>query len=127
MSVFYNDRNLICYNNFMKSLTNYSHINDDRKGFCEWYNTPTGRMLRESEAEFLTRAMNVTYKQLILQVGALGWENLFLDEEMFCNFNVVDRQLCGHLGTNKISANVQDLPIQEKAGCAFTQQPGSME
>jgi len=97
--------------NFMKSLVNYSRNQDDRKAFCEWYNTPIGQMLCKSEAKFLARTMNITYKQLILQLGSLGWESLFLDEEMFCNFAVIDRQHCGNLRTKPIVANIHELPI----------------
>lgn len=94
------------------------HSNDYSQGrgaFCEWYHTAMGQILLKMEARFLSRHMRVSYKQLIFQVGSLGWEDRFLDEDLFRNIFVIDRTVCGHANTQKVQGDIQQIPIASES------------
>lgn len=99
----------------MKSATCNSAITDCRAAFCEWYKTPLGQRLRMVEAKYLAQALKITYKQLILQIGSLGWEDQFLDQDFFRNIRVIDKSPCSHSDTAKITAKAQELPIASES------------
>lgn len=72
-------------------------------------------MLRQTEARYLARAINVSYKQLILQIGSLGWEELFLDEGLYGNFFTVDDNHAANCRTNRILAEPEELPFASES------------
>lgn len=83
----------------------------NREAFCRWYKTPIGQMLQQIEARYLSRNINVSYKQLILQLGSLGWEDAFLDEGRYENFFIVDTNTASHGNMRKVVGNTGELPI----------------
>lgn len=53
-----------------------------REVFIKWYRSATlGRILREVEVSYLRNSLQLTYKQRILQVGSLGCEDRYIDDE----------------------------------------------
>lgn len=95
----------------MSAELNCSPVLEYRSMFCEWYSSPLGQMLREMEAEYLSRVLSIRYNQLILQLGGLGWEYRFLNEAFFRNVIVIDRGANNFDGLNRIDADNQYLPI----------------
>ncbi|WP_428353835.1 class I SAM-dependent methyltransferase [Methyloprofundus sp.] len=61
-----------------------------RKVLHEWFSTSKGQVLQQQEAAFLKRSITVSCKQLIVQIGALGWENEFIDCSLYEQFYVMD-------------------------------------
>ncbi|OQK18529.1 hypothetical protein AU255_12155 [Methyloprofundus sedimenti] len=61
-----------------------------RKVLHEWFNTSKGQVLQQQEAAFLKRSVTVSCKQVIVQIGALGWENEFIDSSLYEQFYVMD-------------------------------------
>lgn len=98
-------------------MTPGKHCNDFGNGrveFCEWYTTPLGQALLNMEAKFISRFVGISYRQLILQVGSLGWEDRFLDQDLFNNIIVLDRAMCCHENTQIIWANVTEIPVSSE-------------
>lgn len=94
------------------------HFNDFRGGraaFCEWYTTTMGQMLLNNEAKFIAKSIGISYKQLILQVGSLGWEDRFLDQDLIRNIIVLDRAACCHENTRIVWANISQVPIASES------------
>ena len=61
-----------------------------RKVLHEWYTTSKGQILQLQEAAFLKRSITVSCKQIVVQIGALGWENEFIDCSLYEQFYVMD-------------------------------------
>ncbi len=88
---------------------------DFRIELSKWYDTSLGCELRDREATYLSRELTPTYKQLILQIGSLGWEDRFLDREFFKNFSVIDRNSSSHTDTRKIFGEIHELPVANES------------
>ncbi|TXK98478.1 methyltransferase type 11 [Methylococcaceae bacterium HT1] len=61
-----------------------------RKVLLEWFATSKGQILQQQEAAFLQRSITVSCKQIVVQIGALGWENDFIDCSLYQQFYVMD-------------------------------------
>lgn len=61
-----------------------------RKVIHEWFASTKGRILQRQETAFLKRSITVSCKQIIVQIGALGWENDFIDCSLYEQFYVMD-------------------------------------
>ncbi|WP_394753226.1 class I SAM-dependent methyltransferase [Crenothrix sp.] len=77
-----------------------------------WYQTPRGKLQKQLELDYLQRSITVSCKQIILQIGGLGWENEFIDCELYRNFTIVDTKNLGYSGARKIRATAHHLPLQ---------------
>ena len=83
-----------------------------RKFLFEWYSSPAGKRLKQSEMEFLRRSITVSCKQIIVQVGGLGWENQFIDCSLYQQFIVIDLESIAWGNVPEIRANTYELPLQ---------------
>jgi len=61
-----------------------------RKVLHEWFGTAKGQVLQQQEAAFLQRSITISCKQVLVQIGALAWENSFVDCTLYEQFYVVD-------------------------------------
>ncbi|SJM95221.1 Methyltransferase type 11 [Crenothrix polyspora] len=77
-----------------------------------WYQTPRGKLQKQLELDYLQRSITVSCKQIILQIGGLGWENEFIDCELYRNYTIVDTKDLGYSGARKIRAKAHHLPLQ---------------
>lgn len=77
-----------------------------------WYQTPRGKLLQELEAEYIKRSITVSCKQIILQIGGLGWENEFIDCSLYKSFTILDAKSLGWGQAKKIQAKSFCLPVQ---------------
>lgn len=76
------------------------------------YETPRGKLLRQLEEDYLQRAITVSCKQIILQIGGLGWENQFIDCSLYKNYTILDAKNLGSDEARKIQAKSYNLPLQ---------------
>ncbi|MGR8934133.1 MAG: class I SAM-dependent methyltransferase [Gammaproteobacteria bacterium] len=83
----------------------------NRKFLSAWYETPRGQLLQRAEADFLSRSITVGCKQIILQIGALGWENRFIDCTLYRHFMIVDSSGNGAHEAGRVNARAADLPL----------------
>lgn len=77
-----------------------------------WYETPRGKLLKQLETDYLERSITVSCKQIVLQIGGLGWENEFIDCSLYKNYTVLDAKNLGYEGARKIRAKSYSLPFQ---------------
>lgn len=77
-----------------------------------YFQTPRGKLLKELEADYLSNSIVVSYKQTILQIGGLGWENEFIDCALYTNYIILDAKKLGQSDAKKIQAKSFQLPIQ---------------
>jgi hypothetical protein len=77
-----------------------------------WYQTPRGKLQKQLELDYLQRSITVSCKQIILQIGGLGWENEFIDCELYRNYTILDTKGLGYSGARKIRAKAHHLPLQ---------------
>lgn len=77
-----------------------------------WYQTPRGKLQKQLELDYLQRSITVSCKQIILQIGGLGWENEFIDCELYRNYTIVDTKGLGYSGARRIRAKAHHLPLQ---------------
>ncbi len=84
-----------------------------RKVLIDWFLSPKGRILQRQEAKFLEHAMAVSCKQVIVQIGALGWENDFIESEFYQSFVVLDDEQRPQNQHCLIKAESDFLPIKE--------------
>lgn len=99
----------------MEQMQRYLGPHKTRALFCEWYHSPAGEILRDLESRYLSEAVSIRFNQLVLQVGSLGWEELFLDLECFRNFSVVDTVNCADEKVLKIIADMHQLPVDSES------------
>lgn len=83
----------------------------NRKFLSAWYETPRGQLLQQAEADFLARSITVGCKQIILQIGALGWENRFIDCTLYRHFIIADFAGSGWHEALKVTACTAELPF----------------
>lgn len=77
-----------------------------------WYQTPRGRLLQQLETEYLQHAIQVSCRQVIVQIGGLNWENEFIDCSLYEKYIVLDDKAMGWHEALKIRAKAYALPIQ---------------
>ena len=85
-----------------------------RKFLFSFYETPQGKLLQMLEKKYLKRSITVGCKQTILQVGALNWENVFIDCSLFTKFTILDTHSEGSSEAVKICGKAYRLPIQSE-------------
>lgn len=83
-----------------------------RQHLFNWYQTPKGKLLQQAEANFIRRSITVSCKQIVLQIGGLGWEQNFIDCSLYENFIILDANALGCENANKIQAKAYSLPLQ---------------
>ncbi|MCI0732717.1 MAG: class I SAM-dependent methyltransferase [Methylococcaceae bacterium] len=86
-----------------------------RQLLVEWYHSPQGESLRALESDFLSRAVSFRYNQDILQIGSLGWENDYRDQDCGYRFVVVDCALLADASTSRIIARCDQIPIESES------------
>lgn len=86
-----------------------------RKFLFSFYETPQGKLLLEKEKEYLARSITVSYKQTILQIGSLGWEDEFIDCSLYQNYIILDAKGEGCAEAIKVCAKSFKLPIQSES------------
>ena len=77
-----------------------------------YYETPRGKLLKDLEISYLKNSIVVSCKQIILQIGGLGWENEYIDCTLYTNYTVLDAKNLGYQGARKIRAKAYQLPLQ---------------
>ncbi|MBE0469016.1 MAG: methyltransferase domain-containing protein [Methyloprofundus sp.] len=83
-----------------------------RKVLIDWFTSAKGQVLQRQEAAYLTRSITASCKQVVLQIGALGWENQFIDCSLYKRFYVLDdEQFSWHESKLLRGANAA-LPLQ---------------
>lgn len=77
-----------------------------------WYETPRGRLLQQLEEEFLKHAIQVSCRQVIVQIGGLNWEDQFIDCSLYEKFIILDDKGLGTPEALKVRGKAYALPIQ---------------
>ena len=85
-----------------------------RKFLFSFYETPQGKLLQILEEKYLKRSITVGCKQVILQIGALNWENEFIDCSLFTRFSILDARSEGCSNASRICGKSYRLPIQSE-------------
>lgn len=83
-----------------------------RKVLHEWFTTPKGQILQQQETAFLQRSITVSCKQIIVQIGALGWENDFIDCSLYEQFYVMDDEQNPWYESKLLRGATVDLPFK---------------
>ena len=86
-----------------------------RKFLFEWYSSLKGELLQQQEIEFLKRCITVSCKQQILQIGALGWEDKYIDCSLYTNFVIIDNKARGCEESLKIQSTADLMPIKTES------------
>jgi len=85
-----------------------------RQFLFSFYETPQGKMLQTLEEKYLRRSITVGCKQTILQIGALAWEDRFIDCSLYQKFSILDVNGEGYSQATKICGKAYLLPIQSE-------------
>ena len=85
-----------------------------RKFLFSFYETPQGKLLQILENKYLNRAITVSCKQTVLQIGSLGWECDFIDCSLYQKYTILDSKGEGCIEAVKIQAKSFNLPIQSE-------------
>lgn len=85
-----------------------------RKFLFSFYETPQGKLLEVLEKKYLKHSITVSCKQAVLQIGALGWENDFIDCSLYQRYSIVDIKSEGSCDAIKICSRSFKLPIQSE-------------
>ena len=85
-----------------------------RKFLFSFYQTPQGKLLQVLEKIYLQKAITVSCKQTILQVGSLGWESDFIDCSLYRKFIILDAKGEGSSEAVKICGRSFKLPTTQK-------------
>jgi SAM-dependent methyltransferase len=86
-----------------------------RNFLFSWYETPRGKQLHALETEYLQRAITVSCKQTVLQIGGLGWEDEFVDCTLYKYYTILDAKKLGHQKARKICAKAYSLPLKSNS------------
>lgn len=79
------------------------------------YQSPRGKLLRALEIKYLKKSIDLGCKQIVLQIGALNFENEFIDCALFERFTILDKLASGTTFAAKIRAKAFNLPIQTES------------
>lgn len=80
-----------------------------------WYGTTKGRTMQQQEAVFLQRSITVSCKQVLVQIGALAWENSYVDCTLYEQFYVIDDVYHACHQSKLIRASTHALPFQSES------------
>lgn len=83
-----------------------------RKVLINWFTTAKGQVLQKQEAAYLRRSITASCKQVVLQVGALGWENKFIDCSLYEQFCVLDNEQFAWPESKLLRGESSALPLQ---------------
>ncbi|NOQ65130.1 MAG: methyltransferase domain-containing protein [Methyloprofundus sp.] len=86
-----------------------------RKVLIDWFATTKGQILQQQEADFLKRSITVSCKQVIVQIGALGWENDYIDCSLYEQFYVVDDEQPPQASSQWVKSTTTALPFQSES------------
>ena len=86
-----------------------------RKVLHEWFASSKGQILQQQETVFLTRSITVSCKQVIVQIGALGWENDFIDCSLYEQFYVLDDEQDSSQQSNMLRGTTVALPFKSES------------
>ena len=86
-----------------------------RKILIDWFFTPKGRLLKKQEAAYLKKSITVSCKQVIVQIGALGWEDEYLDCSTYDQFYVLDDEQTAWYKAKQIKSLSYALPFQQES------------
>lgn len=86
-----------------------------RTRLAEWYLDGKGRVLRDLEADWLNRNLAISFNHRVLQIGALGWEEQFLDSEYFSRTCLVDDTVRAGNPLPFVRAECDQLPIASES------------
>jgi len=86
-----------------------------RKVLHEWFATSKGQVLQQQEAAFLKRSITVSCKQVVVQVGALGWENEFIDCSLYEQFYVMDDEQDPWYQSKVLRGETEALPFKSES------------
>lgn len=82
-----------------------------RQIFLEWYHVTTlGQILQTIEASYLQSSLKLTYNQKTLQVGQLGSEALYIDDDFLGDFTLID-SAPSHSVARRVAAFPGELPV----------------
>ncbi len=85
-----------------------------RKFLFSCYQSPRGKLLQTLEIKYLKKSIDVSCKQTVLQIGALNFENKFIDCTFYKRFIILDNFAAGTNFATKIQAKAFNLPIQSE-------------
>jgi SAM-dependent methyltransferase len=85
-----------------------------RKFLFSFFETPQGKLLQILEKNYLQKAITVSCKQTIVQIGSLGWESDYIDCVLYQKFFILDVKGEGSKEAVKICARSFKLPIQSE-------------
>ena len=86
-----------------------------RKVLIDWFSTSKGQVLQQQEAAFLARSITVSCKQVIVQIGALGWENKFIDCSLYEQFYVMDDEQSSWPASKLLRGTTEALPFKSES------------
>jgi len=86
-----------------------------RKVLIDWFSTNKGQVLQQQEAAFLARSITVSCKQVIVQIGALGWENEFIDCSLYEQFYILDDEQSPCFASNLLRGTTDALPFKAES------------
>lgn len=86
-----------------------------RKVLIDWFAGSKGKILQAQEAIFLQRSITVSCKQTIVQLGALGWENKFIDCQLYKQFIVLDDEQEAWPESKILRCLNTELPLQSES------------
>jgi len=86
-----------------------------RKVLIDWFSTGKGQILQQQEAAFLARSITVSCKQVIVQIGALGWENKFIDCSLYERFYVMDDEQSAWPESKLLRGATEALPFKSES------------
>jgi SAM-dependent methyltransferase len=86
-----------------------------RKFLFSFFETPQGKLLQEQERQYLEHSITVSCKQVVLQIGYLGWENEFIDYSLYTKYSILDAKGKGYLTASRVYARSFKLPIQSES------------
>ncbi len=78
------------------------------------YQSPRGKLLQALEIKYLKKSITVGCKQTVLQIGALNFEDEFIDCSLYQRFIILDNFAAGTNFANKIQAKAFSLPVQSE-------------
>lgn len=88
----------------------------NREFLFECYDSDKGRILQKYETDFLRHAINVSYRQTILQIGGLGFEQDFIDASLYKRYFIVDSNTSfAHPDIKTIHSLLDLLPVQSES------------
>ncbi|HIG64955.1 MAG TPA: class I SAM-dependent methyltransferase [Methyloprofundus sp.] len=86
-----------------------------RKVIHEWFDTTKGQILQQQETAFLKHSITVSCKQIIVQIGALGWENDFIDCSLYEQFYVLDDEQDSCYESKLVRGSTIALPFKSES------------